>query len=68
MSSKLEYRGEYTTKITVFIKYEDDYLMAWEEDCMMDGLDYEPFEQRLKNGEEFESVAKDIVKYLKRKR
>ena len=67
MSKKaLEYEGSFTTEVIVHIVYDDGNLCAWTDDCMEDGFDYEPYEERLKNGDIFEDVCEDIVQELSR--
>ncbi len=70
MSNRLEYNGSYSTEVSVDVYWdlEDQYLIAYEDEEMQDGFDYEEYEERLNNGEPFEKVAEDIVLELQRQR
>lgn len=70
MSNRLEYNGSYSTEVSVDVYWdqEEQYLIAYEDEEMQDGFDYEEYEERLNNGESFEKVAEDIVLELQRQR
>lgn len=61
-----EYEGEFETTVNVYIKYDDGYLMAWTDDCMEDGIDYFPYEDRLEKGEDYTQVCEDIITEISR--
>ena len=72
----LEYSGEFQTTVNVYIRYQKEkdhstgldywYLIAYTDDCMEDGLDYAPYEERLRNGEDFEDICEEIIDELSR--
>lgn len=74
--TQLEYSGEFQTTVNVYIQYTKDidhetgldywYLIAYTDDCMEDGFDYEPYEERLRNGEDFEDICEEIIAELSR--
>ena len=68
---KLEYEGGYNAYIPVYVRWEpvsgtdEWFLIAYEEGSMQDGFDYEEYEERLRNGEDFEVIAEEIIAELR---
>jgi hypothetical protein len=58
---KQEYKGTFIEKHHLTIKYENEYLMVWEDDQMQDGHDYSEYENLLKQGTDFDVVVHSMI-------
>lgn len=57
----LEYNTSRTVEIDVFVKYDDGGLMVWRDGDMCDDVDYSEYEERLKDGEDFETLCEELI-------
>jgi len=71
LNNRLKYYGQYTRSIDIEVIWTPQkdckyggFLIAYDDDEMEDGFDYEDYEKRLFDGESFESIAKEIIKEL----
>lgn len=70
MSSRLTFESSYNKEVSVAVYCDTDerdghkYLIAYADGDMQDGFDYEEYEARINAGEDFESIAQEIVDEL----